>query len=245
MMKKNRVRKYILYAIGEIILVVIGILIALQINNWNDKRIQKSQLKSVFKVVKEDLKTDTLMVSQIVQFYDTINKYSIKIMMDEITTKNLDSCKICPSLVTVYRPMTTQKKGYKLLQNFSDNNTIKPDSLATNITQFYAIFNDLITNNNDLVKKEVLENLDYFKKQPWFLNWMQGIKDPRVLDYFGSSADFKNRVAAHNILAAQNHQRVLKIYKEQAIQLIAALDERIENKDKTKEEEEEEESVEN
>jgi len=36
MIKENKVTKYLLYAIGEIVLVVIGILIALQINNWNE-----------------------------------------------------------------------------------------------------------------------------------------------------------------------------------------------------------------
>ncbi|MDX1471309.1 MAG: DUF6090 family protein, partial [Flavobacteriaceae bacterium] len=34
----NRIKKYTLYAIGEIILVVIGILFALQINNWNERQ---------------------------------------------------------------------------------------------------------------------------------------------------------------------------------------------------------------
>ena len=37
-MEKNKTGKYFKYAIGEIILVVIGILIALQINNWNEKQ---------------------------------------------------------------------------------------------------------------------------------------------------------------------------------------------------------------
>jgi len=37
MIKENRASKYLLYAIGEIVLVVIGILIALSINNWNEK----------------------------------------------------------------------------------------------------------------------------------------------------------------------------------------------------------------
>jgi len=38
-MEQNKVRTYILYAIGEIFLVVIGILIALQVNNWNENRV--------------------------------------------------------------------------------------------------------------------------------------------------------------------------------------------------------------
>jgi len=38
MIKENKVSKYMLYAIGEIVLVVIGILIALSINNWNEGR---------------------------------------------------------------------------------------------------------------------------------------------------------------------------------------------------------------
>lgn len=38
MIKENKFSKYLLYAIGEIVLVVIGILIALQINNWNENQ---------------------------------------------------------------------------------------------------------------------------------------------------------------------------------------------------------------
>ncbi|MEM6516972.1 MAG: DUF6090 family protein, partial [Bacteroidota bacterium] len=38
LLTENRFNKYLLYAIGEIVLVVIGILIALQINNWNENR---------------------------------------------------------------------------------------------------------------------------------------------------------------------------------------------------------------
>ena len=37
-MEQNKVRTYFFYAIGEILLVVIGILIALQVNNWNEQR---------------------------------------------------------------------------------------------------------------------------------------------------------------------------------------------------------------
>jgi hypothetical protein len=49
MIKENRASKYLLYAIGEIILVVIGILIALQINNWNQNESNKSREIGILK----------------------------------------------------------------------------------------------------------------------------------------------------------------------------------------------------
>jgi len=43
LIEEDNVRKYLLYAIGEILLVVIGILIALQVNNWNEARADAAQ----------------------------------------------------------------------------------------------------------------------------------------------------------------------------------------------------------
>jgi hypothetical protein len=43
LLSENKFRKYLIYAIGEIILVVIGILMALQINSWNQQRIENKQ----------------------------------------------------------------------------------------------------------------------------------------------------------------------------------------------------------
>jgi len=55
LMEKNKTGKYLKYAIGEIILVVIGILIALQINNWNEKRKNILNESQLVKNIVEDL----------------------------------------------------------------------------------------------------------------------------------------------------------------------------------------------
>ena len=47
---ENKTGKYFKYAIGEIVLVVIGILIALQINNWNENRKLKLIEKAVIEI---------------------------------------------------------------------------------------------------------------------------------------------------------------------------------------------------
>jgi len=51
----NKPLKYMRYAIGEILLVVVGILIALQINNWNYKRLERKEEIEILNSVKNDL----------------------------------------------------------------------------------------------------------------------------------------------------------------------------------------------
>jgi hypothetical protein len=62
-MEQNKTGKYLKYAIGEIVLVVIGILIALQINNWNEERkeglIEQNYLKRLLVDLENDYKTLT------------------------------------------------------------------------------------------------------------------------------------------------------------------------------------------
>ncbi|MDX1591318.1 MAG: DUF6090 family protein [Balneolaceae bacterium] len=56
-MEENKIRKYILYAIGEILLVVIGILIALQVNNWNEQRKRQNEEKQYLAALHSDFES--------------------------------------------------------------------------------------------------------------------------------------------------------------------------------------------
>ncbi|MFT4667682.1 MAG: sensor domain CHASE-containing protein [Gammaproteobacteria bacterium] len=64
---EGKTEMYLKYVIGEIVLVVIGILIALQINNWNEDRKQQSKIKSVYSVIKSDLKYDVEKFDKIIK----------------------------------------------------------------------------------------------------------------------------------------------------------------------------------
>jgi hypothetical protein len=55
---ENKTGKYLKYAIGEIVLVVIGILIALSLNNWNEKRSLKNEEIKLLKEMKAALLSD-------------------------------------------------------------------------------------------------------------------------------------------------------------------------------------------
>ncbi|NAS13861.1 DUF6090 family protein [Poritiphilus flavus] len=55
LLHENKLRKYLLYALGEIFLVVIGILIALQLNNWNESRIDRKKERQVVQNIYTEL----------------------------------------------------------------------------------------------------------------------------------------------------------------------------------------------
>ena len=56
LLEKNKTGKYLKYALGEIVLVMIGILLALQVNNWNNLRIERSKEQILLKNLQVDFK---------------------------------------------------------------------------------------------------------------------------------------------------------------------------------------------
>lgn len=69
LMETGKTGKYFKYAIGEIFLVVIGILIALQINNWNQLKITKNTERDTLKNLLEEIQLDTLDIGYNLQIH--------------------------------------------------------------------------------------------------------------------------------------------------------------------------------
>ncbi|WP_228851759.1 DUF6090 family protein [Aegicerativicinus sediminis] len=68
LISENKIGKYLTYAIGEIVLVVIGILIALQINDWNDNRKTDLKTDKLLIALKSDLLKDTELITERLPF---------------------------------------------------------------------------------------------------------------------------------------------------------------------------------
>lgn len=110
MIKENRATKYLLYAIGEIVLVVIGILIALQINNANEQRKEKLKAKVYIEKIAKDLEADTIHLNDLIQKANTakkeIDQYFNNFESHDIPIQNLiDSSKQVGSALSRYLPI--------------------------------------------------------------------------------------------------------------------------------------------
>ncbi|MEO0570890.1 MAG: DUF6090 family protein [Bacteroidota bacterium] len=68
LLTENKLTKYFFYALGEIILVVIGILIALKINNWNNNQISQQKELSYLQEIRDNLEQDTKRIDSVLAF---------------------------------------------------------------------------------------------------------------------------------------------------------------------------------
>ena len=91
LINKNNMGKYFKYAIGEILLVVIGILIALQINNWNEKR----KLKAEEKEVVQQLSLDFSQNKKALDYF--LSRYDASLKVTNLTLRNTGPKVLIPS----------------------------------------------------------------------------------------------------------------------------------------------------
>lgn len=80
LLRENRTSRYLLYAIGEIVLVVIGILIALQINNWNENRKLRQKEQTVLKQLKQEFEANLHQLNGKIEIRNTVIKNGQKIL---------------------------------------------------------------------------------------------------------------------------------------------------------------------
>ena len=89
----GKIRRYLFYAVGEILLVVIGILIALQINNWNEDRKTNDKAQEYRLNLMADLEADTTNINSVLKQADDIqNRLMLNICLRKNMQMNLQAC---------------------------------------------------------------------------------------------------------------------------------------------------------
>jgi hypothetical protein len=72
LLKENRITRYLVYALGEILLVVIGILIALQVNNWNENRKTKAAEQKLLTALLEEFESNAVILDETLALNESI-----------------------------------------------------------------------------------------------------------------------------------------------------------------------------
>ena len=143
LINEGNLKRYSFYAIGEILLVVIGILIALQINNWNENRKSTiTQRKSLLNL-KLDIQFDVANYKFLDSTYHSwIDHYEY--LIDTVLAGNMDKL-TSPDQYTIGRGsmyfVTLKKTTYDEMLNTGSYYQIKNEALRKNISEYYEVAN--------------------------------------------------------------------------------------------------------
>ncbi len=160
LIRENRFSKYLLYAIGEIILVVIGILIALQINTWNELRKEQTNEQKILVELQSQFKDN------LVQLEDKIHQRNLIITNSKRALELIDSKEVVPmdTLTAILSPLILTPTFDPVDNEIMTAETlqlIKNDSLRYYLTTFSSgivDFKDQESEWVDIYRNIILEH---------------------------------------------------------------------------------------
>jgi hypothetical protein len=153
LLSKGKIGKYFKYAIGEIILVVIGILIAVAINDAYNNAKNDAKIKVILTQIQEDIITDLKDSERILGVYLRKDSTARLILNDRATIKNT-WWELQP--FDGYVNFSVHREGYKRLMNNLENLPEKYNGLLSKLNDMYVVTQEdiSISNENLLAKSD-------------------------------------------------------------------------------------------
>lgn len=192
---EGKVGNYFKYAIGEIFLVVMGILIALYINNYNSKRIEKSAAISSYKNIKRQINDDkTAILTSNEQNKKLYKKYMYAIhIIEQNNRKKIDTLgKIAMDLAD-YSDIDRSSTIYQNLINSGESNILKNRNILVQIQKLEEAY--IFVNRIEKIHFEIIKDIlpELYKSMKIY---DMSVREPEKL--FG--IDFQNYfIAAYGI----------------------------------------------
>ena len=154
----NKFSKYLLYAIGEIILVVIGILIALQINNWNNQKLlNRAEVRSYQNIKRQvtDDKVELVKQKGINNYFNTGYEYANKIISEQNYSKSDSLAEIAMALA-IYSNFHSSGNIYETLVNSGDIKLLKNYEIPSKLQKLEMTY--IYVNNLEDIHWEIIIN---------------------------------------------------------------------------------------
>jgi len=233
--------RYFKYAIGEILLVVIGILIALQINNWNEGRINQNKEQVILKALKTDFKANlNLLKRENLKSEEAYNasltlKALIKPGVSEFSEKQIDTL-----ISTMFEYQTFDPIQGAIVEVLSSGqlSIIKSKELKNEISRWSSVMDDLKV-DSDIINNYAFNHLiPYLSKNGRISNMLIGQESVSIhplkalppsnfesnYKYIMNSPEFENMVNWHaiNVKYLITEHALVQSYLENVLVLLDA-----------------------
>ncbi|TDQ16640.1 hypothetical protein DFQ04_2762 [Algoriphagus boseongensis] len=207
LLSDGKIGKYLKYAVGEIVLVVIGILIALQLNNWNENRKEDRQLKGYLHKISQNVSQDILQINSLKTRRDSVRAAATRSGQALMRRDFSDFSNILPGSIVVQEfYFIPDKSGFEALKNsafLGKINNTKVDSL---LTSYYRLVEK--THQSELSYNNFIENMEA---------QINSEVDPTALEIIGHKVMKGEKISANDLEDAlpliHNHAFKMSVFR--------------------------------
>lgn len=226
----NKTSKYFKYAIGEIILVVIGILIALQINNWNESRKQKDTLNNIYATIKTDLQEDIKNIDRVISELEPLEKHYLAIVNKTRKKEDFKNCDWCYIVNIGFSDLKLRHNGFDLLLDYNKLNTNTNDVLSANLNKLYNdLANDIKIDLDELTKDTDDYTETIVRSKPWFTELTNGNYTDQFIEYALTDVAYRNYATMIHYIIFVKYIPDLKEFKAKGLEFIELINRRLKN----------------
>ena len=140
LIKEGKVANYIKYAIGEIVLVMIGILLALQVNNWNEQKKQNILEQEYYCRLLEDAQLDLDQVNQFIKASEgrlSASNEAVRLLQHKPAKKVDVGKQLGLSIIAIYSDFTPNNAAFEDLKSGANLNIIKDKAIIKAINNYF------------------------------------------------------------------------------------------------------------
>ena len=194
---ENMFSKYLLYAIGEVVLVVIGIMIALYFNNLNQERIQGENLKATLVEIQRDIARDIDFTNNYIRRFKVRDSRKNLIFNNKVTNHDIKSGRIDMYRAAFIRdPIRIQRNAFEKFKNEIDDISVEYDELVSMLDQQYNMSGKYLEELNISFKYDQNKNKDYlYSHLDWFAqDEFDDVISDEQIDFYLNDPEYKNLV---------------------------------------------------
>ena len=148
MIAENKMKSYFIYALGEIILIVIGILVAMNLGDWKDKNDTISLAKTHIKEIQNDLKKDTAVFGSEIRKIDVIMKYK-RMILENDSIQKMSPDDFLSVLTVGYHNIKINANSFNRMKESGVVSLKEYEELFKRINSYYTFYNTYLENRNE------------------------------------------------------------------------------------------------
>lgn len=227
--KESSIYRYLGYALGESILVIVSILVAVKIDNYNENQKNQEDIIVTLKQIQSELITSAKDAEKVIDFYINVDTLMYNIMSGKVKEKDYtgEMGNRYALVGMSYTSLSIEMEGFNTLMNKSENIPEEYNAIVSDLKYLYIKNAKIVEDMNNTM---ATTTLDFFKWRMANTNWAyeeyfnnKGITKQKI-DFFLHHPYYKNYLQQYNMVGLNNHVQVILEFRSKAEECFNKLD---------------------